>query len=43
MTAGAPQLWRAMAEQMKSFSDRDLRVGGGAMVVLGLLLLQWVR
>jgi uncharacterized protein YjeT (DUF2065 family) len=43
MLFGAPQLWRAMAEQMKSFSDRDLRVGGGVMVVLGLLLLQWVR
>lgn len=43
MLLAAPRLWKSMAEQMRSLSDRDLRICGAVMVGLGLLFLQWVR
>lgn len=39
----APNLWKSMAEQVRSLPDRELRIGGAVMVGIGLLCLQWVR
>ena len=39
----APNLWKKMAEQLQALAARDLRIYGGVMVVLGLVLLQLVR
>lgn len=39
----APRLWRALAEQLASLPERNVRIGGAVMVGAGLLLLQVVR
>ena len=38
----APHAWQHMAEQMRRLDPRQLRVIGGTMVALGLLLLKLV-
>ncbi|WP_257386446.1 DUF2065 family protein [Tahibacter caeni] len=38
-----PALWKRMAELLQGLSERDLRVAGAVMIVLGLLALQLVR
>ena len=39
----APGAWKRGAEQLLQTEDRRLRVIGGAMLVVGLIFLQWVR
>ena len=39
----APGLWKRMAEQLQVQPERGLRIYGGVMVVVGLLVLQAVR
>jgi uncharacterized protein YjeT (DUF2065 family) len=39
----APGLWRRVAEQLQQMPERSLRIYGGVMFGLGLLLLQFVR
>ena len=38
-----PAVWKRMADLLQSLSERDLRIAGAVMVVLGLLALQLVR
>ena len=38
----APRIWQRMAEQMRQLEPRQLRVIGGVMVGIGLLLLKLV-
>lgn len=38
-----PAAWKRMAELLQSLSERDLRIAGAVMVVIGLLALQLVR
>lgn len=38
-----PALWKRMAELLQGLGERDLRVAGAVMIVLGLLALQLVR
>ena len=40
---GAPSVWKRLAEQLQQLPERSLRVYGGVMAGLGLLLLQLVR
>jgi len=39
----APRLWKRFAEQLQQIDARTLRMIGAAMVVVGLLALQFVR
>ncbi|MCK9538442.1 DUF2065 domain-containing protein [Dokdonella sp.] len=39
----APDHWKRMAEQMRQLDGRTLRIIGGGMVGVGLVLLQFVR
>lgn len=39
----APQAWKQAIARLLAAPESRLRVGGGVMVVLGLLALQWVR
>ena len=39
----APHAWQRMAEQMRQLEPRQLRVIGGAMVGIGVLMLQLVK
>jgi uncharacterized protein len=39
----APGAWKRAAAQLLQAKDRALRAGGAAMIVLGLLALQFVR
>jgi uncharacterized protein YjeT (DUF2065 family) len=38
----APQAWQRMAEQMRRLDPRQLRLIGGVMVAVGLLVLKLV-
>lgn len=38
-----PTVWKRMADLLQNLSERDLRIAGAAMVVIGLLALQLVR
>jgi uncharacterized protein YjeT (DUF2065 family) len=38
-----PAVWKRMADLLQSLSERDLRIAGAVMVVVGLLALQLVR
>lgn len=38
-----PAVWKRMADLLQSLSERDLRIAGAVMVVVGLLALQIVR
>ncbi len=38
-----PAVWKRMADLLRSLSERDLRIAGAVMVVVGLLALQLVR
>jgi len=40
---GIPGLWKRLAEQMQALPERNLRLTGGVMAGLGLILLQFVR
>ena len=39
----APGAWKRMAEQLQQVDARTLRLFGAGMVVIGLLLLRWLR
>jgi uncharacterized protein YjeT (DUF2065 family) len=39
----SPGAWKRMAEQMQQIETRTLRLVGGGMVVVGLILLRIVR
>ena len=39
----APGAWKRMAAQLTAIPERALRIGGGAMIVIGLIALQFVR
>jgi len=39
----APALWKRMVVLLQGLGERDLRVAGAVMIVLGLLALQLVR
>lgn len=39
----APGAWKRMAEQLQQVDTRTLRLLGAGMVVIGLLLLRWLR
>ena len=39
----APGAWKRMAEQLQQVATRTLRLFGAGMVVIGLLLLRWLR
>jgi uncharacterized protein len=39
----APGAWKRMAEQLQQVDTRTLRLFGAGMVVIGLLLLRWLR
>lgn len=39
----APRAWKHAAARLLDAPEARLRVGGGVMVVLGLLALQWLR
>ncbi|MBS0194295.1 MAG: DUF2065 domain-containing protein [Proteobacteria bacterium] len=39
----APRAWKQALAQLLGAPDHRLRIGGGVMVVIGLLALQWVR
>ena len=39
----APQTWQRMAEQMRQLEPRQLRVIGGVMVGVGVLMLKLVN
>jgi uncharacterized protein YjeT (DUF2065 family) len=39
----APVAWRRMATLLSLATDRSLRLGGGAMILIGLVALQLLR
>ena len=39
----APGAWKRMAAQVTATPERALRVGGGVMIAIGLVALQFVR
>jgi uncharacterized protein YjeT (DUF2065 family) len=39
----APQAWQRVVEQMRQLEPRQLRIIGGVMVVIGVLVLQFVN
>ena len=39
----APALWKRMAEELQRIDERTLRMIGGGMVLVGLVLLQLAR
>jgi uncharacterized protein YjeT (DUF2065 family) len=39
----APGAWKRMAEQLQQVDTRTLRQFGAGMIVIGLLLLRWLR
>ena len=39
----APGAWKRMAAQLTATPERALRVGGGVMIAIGLIALQFVR
>ena len=39
----APGVWKRMAEQLQEQPERSLRYYGGGMILVGLLVLQFVR
>lgn len=39
----APGAWKRMAEQLQQLDTRTLRLFGAGMIVIGLLLLRWLR
>ncbi len=39
----APGAWKRMAEQLQQVDERRLRIVGGVLVVIGLVVLQLVR
>ena len=39
----APGAWKRMAEQLTATPEQALRVGGGVMIAIGLIALQFVR
>jgi len=39
----SPRLWKRMAEQLQQIDDRTLRMIGAGMIVVGLVVLQFVR
>ena len=40
---GAPGAWKRLAEQLQAMPEQSLRTYGGVMIILGLVLLQFVR
>jgi uncharacterized protein len=38
-----PGLWKEMAERLRTLAERDLRLVGAVMIVVGLLALHGVR
>lgn len=38
-----PALWKRMADLLQRLSERELRIAGAVLVVVGLLALQLVR
>ncbi len=39
----APRFWKHAIAHILDAPEKRLRIGGGVMVVVGLLALQWVR
>jgi uncharacterized protein YjeT (DUF2065 family) len=39
----SPRLWKRMAEQLQQIDERTLRMIGGGMVVIGLIILHFVH
>lgn len=39
----APHVWKKLADQLQALPPRELRIYGGVMVALGLILLQFAR
>ena len=39
----APQTWQRVVEQMRQLEPRQLRIIGGVMVGVGVLVLQFVK
>ena len=39
----SPRLWKRMAEQLQQIDERTLRMIGGGMVAVGLVVLQLVH
>jgi uncharacterized protein YjeT (DUF2065 family) len=39
----APGSWKRIAEQLQAMPEQNLRVCGAVMVVVGLVVLQWIR
>lgn len=39
----SPRLWKRMAEQMQAIDPRTLRMIGGGMIVVGLIMLKIVH
>ena len=39
----APQTWQRVVEQMRQMDPRQLRIIGGVMVSIGVLVLQWAN
>jgi len=38
-----PAAWKRVAQQLLEIPESTLRMSGAAMIVVGLLALQWVR
>ncbi|SEL43091.1 hypothetical protein SAMN05216214_11228 [Atopomonas hussainii] len=38
-----PQGWRSMVQSVAQLTDRQLRIAGLVMMLLGVISLQWVR
>jgi uncharacterized protein YjeT (DUF2065 family) len=38
----APNAWQRMVERMRQLQPRQLRVIGGVMIAVGVLLLKWL-
>ena len=39
----SPRLWKSMAAHLQQIDEKTLRMMGAAMVVIGLVVLQFVR
>ncbi|MBT4106133.1 MAG: DUF2065 domain-containing protein [Proteobacteria bacterium] len=39
----SPRGYRSLANRLQGLTDRQLRVGGAVVIVLGLIMLAWIK
>ncbi|MHC8604641.1 DUF2065 domain-containing protein [Arenicellales bacterium IMCC58067] len=39
----SPSGYRSLANHLQGLTDRQLRVGGAAVIIFGLLMLAWIK